>query len=81
VAEFEKEAFLLPSTHPHLTSERTAGGSSISSSDLSYVANGWDNVPGLPMRTDEWFEAADEASTKNIILAIDCEMVDTSRGK
>jgi RNA exonuclease len=89
MAELEREAFLLPSTHPYVSLEQPTGGSSVSQSDLSYVANGWDSIPGLPIRTDEWVEAppapADSGtggtSPNNVVLAIDCEMVDTSRGK
>ncbi|KAF9520993.1 hypothetical protein BS47DRAFT_1335081 [Hydnum rufescens UP504] len=89
MAELEREAFLLPSTHPYVSLEQPTGGSSVSQSDLSYVANGWDSVPGLPIRTDEWVEAppapadsgAGGTSPNNVVLAIDCEMVDTSRGK
>ena len=55
-----------------------------SEADLHHVANGWTSYLQAPTRTSAWVQAptpVPEAEENQIVLALDCEMVDTVNGK
>ncbi|KAF8342285.1 uncharacterized protein EI90DRAFT_3032765 [Cantharellus anzutake] len=52
--------------------------------DVLHVANGWMSYPRTPVRTSAWVQppsATADAGEEQVVLALDCEMVDTSSGK
>ncbi len=55
-----------------------------SDADLHHVANGWTSYLQPPTRTSAWVQAppvTSETEENRIVLALDCEMVNTVNGK